>query len=156
MQFISDESLLLDKLKKKNSLRILWGVAITGKPYIAYFLPLMKIADFVRAGCEVTILLADLHGFLDNRKTPENLLEPRTKHYREILECMIKQLDVPLERVKFVVGRDFQLTEKYSKDFWRMTTLVTTNCARECGSTVVQQTDHPLMSSLYYPCLQVI
>jgi len=35
-----------------------WGTAPTGRPHIGYFVPLMKIADFLRADVEVTILLA--------------------------------------------------------------------------------------------------
>ena len=44
------------------------GTATTGKPHVAYFVPMSKIADFLRAGCEVTILFADIHGYLDNMK----------------------------------------------------------------------------------------
>lgn len=45
-----------DKLKailKERELKIYWGTATTGKPHIAYFVPMSKIADFLKAGCEV-------------------------------------------------------------------------------------------------------
>ena len=29
---------------------------------------MIKLAHFLKAGCEVTVLLADLHAFLDNMK----------------------------------------------------------------------------------------
>ena len=32
---------------------IYWGTATTGKPHVAYFVPMSKIADFLRAGCKV-------------------------------------------------------------------------------------------------------
>jgi len=54
---------------KERPLKIYWGTATTGKPHIGYFLPLCKIADFLEAGCEVTVLFADLHAFLDNMKS---------------------------------------------------------------------------------------
>ena len=38
---------------EKRPLKIYWGTATTGKPHIAYFVPMAKIADFLRAGCEV-------------------------------------------------------------------------------------------------------
>ena len=47
---------------------VYWGTATTGKPHIAYFVAMSKIADFLRADCEVTILFADLHACLDNMK----------------------------------------------------------------------------------------
>ena len=45
-----------DKLKdivSERALRVYWGTATTGKPHVAYFVPLTKIADFLHAGCEV-------------------------------------------------------------------------------------------------------
>ena len=41
----------------KRDLKVYWGTATTGKPHVAYFVPMSKVADFLRAGCEVTILL---------------------------------------------------------------------------------------------------
>ncbi len=43
--------------EEKRDLKIYWGTATTGKPHIAYFVPMSKIADFLRAGCEVRISL---------------------------------------------------------------------------------------------------
>lgn len=46
-----------DKIKevlKGRDLKIYWGTATTGKPHVAYFVPMSKIADFLRAGAEVT------------------------------------------------------------------------------------------------------
>lgn len=51
------ETLGVDKLtsilKENRDLKIYWGTATTGKPHVAYFVPMSKIADFLRAGCEV-------------------------------------------------------------------------------------------------------
>ena len=46
-----------EKLKEiiaERPLKVYWGTATTGKPHVAYFVPMAKIADFLRAGCEVT------------------------------------------------------------------------------------------------------
>lgn len=50
------ETLGEDKLNavlKERDLKIYWGTATTGKPHVAYFVPMSKIADFLKAGCEV-------------------------------------------------------------------------------------------------------
>jgi len=39
----------------QRDLRIYWGTATTGKPHVAYFVPMSKIADFLKAGCEVCV-----------------------------------------------------------------------------------------------------
>ena len=36
--------------------------------------------------CQVTVLLADLHGYLDNLKAPWELLGHRTKYYEFIIK----------------------------------------------------------------------
>lgn len=41
---------------KERPLKIYWGSATTGKPHVAYFVPMTKIADFLNAGCEVSSL----------------------------------------------------------------------------------------------------
>jgi hypothetical protein len=38
--------------------------ATTGRPHCGYFVPAIKNAQLLRSGCELTILLADIHGFL--------------------------------------------------------------------------------------------
>ena len=41
------------KKLEEGSFKIYWGTATTGRPHIAYFVPISKLADFLRAGCEV-------------------------------------------------------------------------------------------------------
>ncbi len=40
-------------LKEGRNISVYWGTATTGKPHIAYYVGVMKLADFLRAGCEV-------------------------------------------------------------------------------------------------------
>ena len=42
----------IKKILAERDVKIYWGTATTGKPHIAYFVPMSKIADFLRAGCE--------------------------------------------------------------------------------------------------------
>jgi len=45
-----------DRIKvvlKERDLKVYWGTATTGKPHVGYFVAMCKIADFLRAGCEV-------------------------------------------------------------------------------------------------------
>ncbi len=78
----------IDEVLKTRDLKIYWGTATTGKPHIAYFVPMSKIADFLNAGCEVTILFADLHAYLDNMKAPWELLMLRTEYYEHVIKVV--------------------------------------------------------------------
>ena len=43
----------LQNVVAQRDLKIYWGTATTGKPHVAYFVPMSKVADFLKAGCEV-------------------------------------------------------------------------------------------------------
>jgi len=149
----------MEKLKTiiaERSLSLYWGTATTGKPHIAYFVPMMKIADFLRADCEVTILFADLHAYLDNMKAPWTLLEYRTKYYQEIIKAMLKSINVPLDKLKFVKGTDYQLSREYTLDVFKLSTIVTEHDCKKAGSEVVKQVQYPALSGLLYPGLQAL
>ncbi|KAK2715831.1 tyrosine--tRNA ligase, cytoplasmic-like isoform X1 [Artemia franciscana] len=146
----------LDEVLKKRDLKIYWGTATTGKPHVAYFLPMSKIADFLKAGCEVTILFADLHAYLDNMKAPWELLQLRTKYYEAVIKSMLKALGVSLEKLKFVQGTEYQLSREYTLDVYKLASLVTEHDAKKAGAEVVKQVHHPLLSGLLYPGLQAL
>ena len=141
---------------EERPLKIYWGTATTGKPHVAYFVPMTKIADFLHAGCEVTVLLADLHAYLDNLKAPWDLLQYRVRYYEEIVKGMLESIEVPLEKLKFVKGTDYQLSRDYILDVYKLSTVVTEHDAKKAGSEVVKQVQHPLLSGLLYPGLQAI
>ena len=53
-QEVIGEERLRTILSEKH-LSLYWGTATTGKPHVAYFVPMIKIADFLKAGCEVSL-----------------------------------------------------------------------------------------------------
>ena len=61
---------------------------------------------------QVTILFADLHAYLDNMKAPWELLALRTQYYEHVIKSMLKSIGVPLEKLKFVRGTDYQLSKQ--------------------------------------------
>jgi len=155
LQEVLGEDRLVPLLKQKD-LKIYWGTATTGRPHIAYFVPMSKIADFLKAGCEVTILFADLHAYLDNMKAPWELLALRALYYEHVIKAMLKSIGVPLEKLRFVRGTDYQLSKEYTLDVYRLSSVITEHDAKKAGAEVVKQVDHPLLSGLLYPGLQAL
>ncbi|XP_077976881.1 tyrosine--tRNA ligase, cytoplasmic-like [Glandiceps talaboti] len=156
LQEVLGDDRLLQLLKDGKDINIYWGTATTGKPHVAYFVPMSKIADFLRAGCHVTILFADLHAYLDNMKAPWELLQLRTKYYEVVIKGMLESIGVPLEKLRFIQGTDYQLSKEYTLDVYRLSSLVTQHDARKAGAEVVKQVEHPLLSGLLYPGLQAL
>uniref|UniRef100_A0A6Q2X8S3 Tyrosine--tRNA ligase n=2 Tax=Esox lucius TaxID=8010 RepID=A0A6Q2X8S3_ESOLU len=148
-----------EKIKQvlaERELKVYWGTATTGKPHVAYFVPMSKIADFLKAGCEVTILFADLHAFLDNMKAPWELLALRVQYYEQVIKAMLESIGVPLDKLKFIKGTEYQLSREYTLDVYRLSSMVTEHDAKKAGAEVVKQVDHPLLSGLLYPGLQAL
>lgn len=153
---IIGEAELIEKLKSGKPLKVYWGTSPTGKPHIGYFLPLIKIAQLVKAGCEITILFADLHAYLDAMKTSWDLLELRTKYYEQLIKQILIELGVDLDRIKFVKGSDYQLSKEYTVDVYKFMSKITVDSAQKGGAEVVKQTANPALSGLVYPLLQVL
>ncbi|MCX8205653.1 MAG: tyrosine--tRNA ligase [Candidatus Micrarchaeota archaeon] len=140
----------------ERDLKVYWGTATTGRPHVGYFVPIMKIADFLDAGCEVTILFADLHAYLDNMKTSWELLGKRTAYYEHIIKGMLGIAGVDIRRLRFVRGTDIQLSREYTLDMYRLSTLTSVHDAKKAGAEVVKQVESPKIGGILYPILQAL
>ncbi|GME93035.1 hypothetical protein B5S28_g3809 [[Candida] boidinii] len=141
---------------EKRPLKVYWGTAPTGKPHCGYFVPMTKLAHFLRAGCEVTVLLADLHAFLDNMKASLEVVKYRAKYYEFVVKAILRSINVPIENLKFVVGSSYQLSSDYTLDIFRLSNIVSQNDAKRAGADVVKQVSNPLLSGLIYPLMQAL
>ncbi|KAL8991990.1 MAG: hypothetical protein Q9169_007468 [Polycauliona sp. 2 TL-2023] len=137
-------------------LEIFWGTATTGRPHAAYFVPAIKIAQFLRAGCNVKVLLADLHGFLDADKAPEMTLENRAKYYEHTIGALLRALGVKLDNLEFVRGSSYQLTPAFSRDLLRLSKRVSVHDAMKASSEIVKSTGDPFMADGIYPMMQLL
>lgn len=147
---------ILRKKIEKRPINIYWGTAPTGRIHLGYFVPLLKIADFLKAGCNVIILIADLHAFLDNMKSDLKTLDKRREYYEIMIKEMLILLGVDISKLTFVLGTDFQLTPAYTFDVYRLNSLLTVKKAKRAGAEVVKMSDDPIMTSLLYPSLQAL
>ena len=153
-QEIVTEQELIDLLKNKKNPSVYLGTAITGRPHVAYFLWVLKLADFLKAGFKVTLLLADLHGALDN--TPWEVLEKRYRYYNKVIPLMFDAIGADIKNFKIVKGSDFQLRKDYVLDILKMSTFTSINDVKRAASEVVKFGDNPKLSGLIYPIMQAV
>lgn len=151
---IIGEDELKNLLKKKKKPVVYWGTAPTGKPHVGYFLPSLKLADLLKAGFHVKILLADLHAALDN--TPWLVLEKRYDYYAKIIPLMIQSIGADTKNLEFIKGSDFQLKPEYMFDVLQISSLTSVKGATKAASDVVKLGDNPKLSGLLYPLMQVM
>jgi len=151
---IITESELEKLLEEKKHPSAYWGTATTGKVHIAYFIPILKIANFLKAGFKFKILIANLHAHLDDQKSPWSLLNARSVYYQEIIQAMLDALKVDTTRLMFVRGSDFQTKKDYVLDVLRMSALTTLARTRRAAAEVVRFGKDPKMGGFFYPLMQ--
>jgi tyrosyl-tRNA synthetase len=152
-EIVAEEE-LRELLKAKNQPAVYLGTAITGRPHTGYFVWVLKLADFLKAGFKVKLLLADLHGALD--QTPWELLEKRYEYYKTIIPFMFEAIGANIKNFEIVKGSDFQKNKDYFYDVLRMSTYASVHDAKKAGSEVVKQSDNPKLAGLIYPIMQAL
>jgi tyrosyl-tRNA synthetase len=143
-------------LNQKRPLKVYWGTATTGRPHCGYFVPTIKIAELLAAGCHVKVLLADIHGYLDNMKAPLELVEYRAKYYEQLIKSLLRAVGVDISRLEFVLGSSYQLTKEYTMDRFKLEGITRISVAQKAGAEVVKQTDDPTLGGLIYPLMQAL
>ena len=156
LQEVIGEDELKGLLKSKKEISVYWGTMPTGGISIAYFFPMLKIADFLKAGLRVKILLADLHAALDS--VPWDLVEKRYNYYEKAIVTILKTIGVDTKKLEFVKGSDFQLTPEYMNDVLKLSVLSSVNDATRAASEAVKtaKVGNVKVSGLIYPLMQAL
>src|SRR3989344_5931202 len=153
-QEIVTEAEFLDLLKKKKQPVVYLGTAITGRPHIGYYVWVLKMSDFLKAGFKVKVLLADIHGALDN--TPWDVLERRYKYYSSVIPLMFQSVGADVKNIEIVKGSEFQLQKDYILDTLKLSTMTSIHDATKAASEVVKLGDNPKLSGIIYPLMQAL
>ncbi len=144
----------LDDLLAEPDPSIYIGYAPTGEMHIGHFTTIRKLADFLRADLDVTVLIADLHAHLDDEKSPFELLEARSTYYEVAIEAMVEAAGASSEDIEFVRGTDFELDQPYTLSLYRLLADTTFSRAQRAGSEVVRQSENPNLGGLVYTLMQ--
>lgn len=151
---IVTEDELKDLLKKKKKPVVYLGTAVTGRPHVAYFTWVLKLADFLKAGFKVKLLLADIHGALDN--TPWDILDKRFDYYSTVIPLMFKAVGADVKNFEIVKGSSFQMKKEYHFDLLKLSTFSSMHDAHKAASEVVKMEDNPKLSGVIYPLMQAL
>ncbi|MBI3027421.1 tyrosine--tRNA ligase, partial [Candidatus Woesearchaeota archaeon] len=155
-QEIITEQELKQLLEQKKYPKGYIGLATTGKIHIGYFVPIIKVGDFLRSGFKFTILFADIHAHLDDQKSPFELLDYRVEYYKQIISAMISALGIDTKNLEFKRGSDFELDKNYTLDMYRLAALNTLDRCKRAAAGVVRFGENPKLSGFIYPILQTL
>ncbi len=156
LQEVLGEDELREKLNSKKEFSVYWGTMPTGSVSLAYFFPMLKIADLLNAGCKVKILLADLHALLDG--VPFEILEKRYNYYKEAILIILKTIGVDAKKLEFVKGSSFQLDKHFFHDLLKLSTFTSLRNSTKAASEAVKtaQGENVLLSGMIYPLMQAL
>lgn len=146
-------------LSRDKQLHGYWGTAPTGKPHVAYLVPILCLSRMIRAGCKITIMIANYHAALDNNKTEWEALHSRTEYYTAAIRELFKITGVePTEdQLVFTLGTDHQRgNPAYLDDLLKLSTAIKVNSAKKATAEVVKCGSNPPLSNYIYPLMQVL
>lgn len=127
-----------------------YGTTPTGPFHIGYLVPLGKIKDLVNAGVKMKFLLADIHAYMDDRKSDWDMLKPRTEYYYQCVHFLLDKVNI-----EYRIGSEFQFKKEYFEKLYRISALVTISRAERAASMVTRMKE-PKVSELVYPIMQAI
>ena len=147
VEVVTDQELraLIDSPVK----RVYTGYEPSGEIHLGHMVTVNKLIDMQRAGFEVTVLIADLHAFLNRKGTMEEIQETAIYNQR----CFE---GLGLVGAKYVLGSDVQLTPEYELSVLRLSQAITLNRARRSMDEVGRQMENPTVSQMVYPIMQMV
>jgi tyrosyl-tRNA synthetase len=151
VQEIVTEGELEELLNKKEAPCAYVGYEPSGKIHMGHVLTVNKLIDLQKAGFDITVLLADVHAYLNRKGTLEEVR--KTADYNR--RCFIA-LGLDEEKTNFVYGSDYQLGAEYMLNVLKLSRVVTLNRARRSMDEVGRAMDDPTVSQMVYPLMQAI
>lgn len=151
VQEIVTEEELEELLKKKEAPRAYVGYEPSGKIHMGHVLTVNKLIDLQKAGLKITVLLADVHAYLNRKGTLEEVRKIADYNRR----CFIA-LGLDEEKTDFVYGSDYQLGAEYMLNVLKLSRAVTLNRARRSMDEVGRAMDDPTVSQMVYPLMQAV
>ena len=126
------------------------GYEPSGVLHLGHMLTANKLIDLQEAGFEVVILLADVHAYLNDKGTFEEI---RATADRMKAQFVAYGLDE--SNAEFVLGSDYQLDEDYVLDTHAME-LETTISRATRAMAEIQRGANPTVSQAVYPLMQAL
>src|SRR5450759_4477232 len=126
------------------------GYEPSGKIHMGHVLTVNKLLDLQKAGFKITVLLADVHAYLNEKGTMEEVRKIADYNKR----CFVA-LGLDEEKTDFVYGSDYQLGAEYMLNVLKLSRTVTLNRARRSMDEVGRAMDDPTVSQMVYPLMPV-
>jgi len=149
------ENLLLSGTKLRHYI----GLEISGKVHLGTGLVCMgKVADFLKAGVECQVLLADWHSYINDKLSGDwdNIKKVAVGYFKEALIASLKCFNAPVDKVRFVLGSELYRDSSQWETLMEVSKNTTLSRVKR-SITILgrKQSDSIDFAKLIYPPLQV-
>jgi len=139
--------------KEVDDIKLLWGVAPTGPMQIGYITPISKLLDFMNLGFDINLIIADLHAYLDDKKSGLETLNIRTEYY----EHCFKALGLRDDTIKYIYGtNDIHLNRDYLEELFTLSAESKLDEMWKSFVTTLRINDFPTVSAFIYTLMQIL
>lgn len=125
------------------------GYETSGPFHIGTMTTALKLLDFLNAGFNVKILLADVHTKL-NRKGDNKFIKRMVDYWKK---CFIA---LGLKNAKFVIGSEFQFEKSYIEDVLELSLETTIARGIRSMQEVGRDLENAKISQIIYPLMQIV
>jgi tyrosyl-tRNA synthetase len=126
------------------------GYEPSGVLHIGHMLTATKLIDLQEAGFEVVVLLADVHAYLNDKGSFEEIRETAERMREQFLAY-----GLDADQTEFVFGSEFELDEEYVLDLHELELSTTLNRAQRAMAEI-QSGDTAKVSHVVYPLMQAL
>jgi len=116
------------------------GYEPSGALHLGHLLTAYKLMDLQSVGVDVIVLLADLHAYLNEKGTMDQIRD-WADHYQKCFSALGLA-----EGTRFVRGSDYQLEPEYTKLILKLARHTTLNRARRSMDEVSRNAEDPVVS----------
>ncbi|MFB6091493.1 MAG: tyrosine--tRNA ligase [Haloquadratum sp.] len=126
------------------------GYEPSGVLHIGHMLTANKLIELQEAGFEVVVLLADVHAYLNDKGTFEEIRETAARMQEQFVAYGLEE-----SRTEFVLGSEFQLDEEYVLDLHALE-LETSLSRAERAMAEIKSGDVATVAQAVYPLMQAL
>ncbi|VUT27521.1 MAG: Tyrosine--tRNA ligase [Candidatus Syntrophoarchaeum sp. GoM_oil] len=150
-QEVVTEDELTAIIESESTPRAYTGYEPSGKIHMGHMLTVNKLIDLQQAGFKIVVLLADLHGYLNEKGSLDEVKEVARMNKNAFIALGLDQ-----DKTEFVNGSSFQLEEDYMLNILKLARDTTLNRAKRSMDEVSRSMENPKVSQMIYPLMQAM
>lgn len=150
VEIVTEEE-LKNLLETKEKPRAYVGYEPSGEIHLGHMMTVQKLIDLQEVGFDVIVLLADIHAYLNEKGSFEEIREIAEYNKRAFIALGLDE-----SKTRFILGSEYQLNEDYVLDLLKLSRITTLKRARRSMDEISRRKEDPMVSQMIYPLMQAL